>query len=379
MAFYIKDQLYFDFYLNGYSIPVTLADINSLLIVSNRFDILPTLRLDINDTKDIFGKGALTDGAIISVAVGNNEENALKNMMEFMYVSSPSESVKRSANRYLIYAIYNFPKFLYCQEPFGFHGTSSQCLQALASKCGLGFDGISTVDEMTWLNGNMKYGQFSKFITEHGYSNDSSLMDSCVDLTRNLRYKDLHAIKPEYTFTDAPVANMELEKKITLKEIYFKNIASANNSTFGYSSQMVDYNLDGSVAVESQIAFDKTTGVVNINKNSYDQSGVVRNEIRPTNIGNFHPNWVKAYYQNKRYNALDSIQAEVYIENAAPLSVLDGAKISLMNPMTVSPDTVKAQNWIVSAKTIAISSRSYLEKYMLTTSGLEVDLFNNLM
>ena len=59
MAFYVDKQLYFDFYLNGYSIPVTLADINSLAIVNNRFDLLPALRLDINDTKAIFSKGAL--------------------------------------------------------------------------------------------------------------------------------------------------------------------------------------------------------------------------------------------------------------------------------------------------------------------------------
>ena len=106
MAFYVDKQLYFDFYLNGYSIPVTLADINSLAIVNNRFDLLPALRLDINDTKAIFSKGALSDGAIISIAVGNDEESALKNMMEFMYVSSPSESIKRSSDRYLIYGLY---------------------------------------------------------------------------------------------------------------------------------------------------------------------------------------------------------------------------------------------------------------------------------
>ena len=125
MAFYIKDQLFFDFYLNGYSIPVTLNDVNSMAIVCNRYSLLPALRLDINDTKSIFSKGAFSDGTIISIAVGTNEETALKNMMEFMYVSSPSETVQRSSNRYLIYALYNFPRFIYCQEPFGFHGTSS--------------------------------------------------------------------------------------------------------------------------------------------------------------------------------------------------------------------------------------------------------------
>lgn len=379
MAFYVDKQLYFDFYLNGYSIPVTLTDINSLAIVNNRFDLLPALRLDINDTKAIFSKGALSDGAIISIAVGNDQESALKNMMEFMYVSSPSESVRRSSDRYLIYGLYNFPRFIYCQEPFGFHGTSNQCLEALAKECGLDYDGIATTDEMTWLNGNMKYGQFSKFIASHGYSSPTSLMETCVTLDRKLRYRNLNDIKTEYTFTEAPVANTELEKKINLKEISFKNKAASNNSFYGYSNQMVDYNLDGSVNVNSEIAFDKTTNVVNVNKKLYDQSGVVRNEIRPTNIGNFHENWTKAYYQNKRYQALNSVEAVIYTDSWTPLEVLDGANISLIDPMTTSPDTVKAQKWIVDAKTIAISGRSYVEKYVLSSSGMEADLFNDLM
>ena len=379
MAFYIKDQLYFDFYLNGYSIPLTLTDINSMAIVSNRYSLLPALRLDINDSKAIFSKGALTDGTIISIAVGTNEETALKNVMEFMYVSSPSETVQRSADRYLIYALYNFPRFIYCQEPFGFHGTSSQCLQQIAKECGLEYSGVITTDEMTWLNGNMKYGQFSKFVSDHGYSSETSSMESTVNLNRQLIYRDLNDVKAEYTFTEAPVSNIEAEKKIRFTEISFKNKAASNNSTFGYSNQMVDYNLDGSINISSQVAFDKTTNVVNVNKRTYTQSGVVRNDIRPTNIGNFHENWVRAYYQNKRYRALNSIESTIYTDGWTPLSVLDGALISYTDPLTTDPDITRAQKWIVEAKTIAISNRSYIEKYVLTTSGMEADLFNNLM
>ena len=91
MAFYIDNQLYFDFYVNGYSVPVTLTDINSMVITSNCYDILPALRLDINDNKGIFSQGLLVDGTTISIAVGTDQNNASENMMEFIYSTSPEE------------------------------------------------------------------------------------------------------------------------------------------------------------------------------------------------------------------------------------------------------------------------------------------------
>jgi len=378
MAFYINEQLYFDFYLNGYQIPVTLDDVNSMAIVSNCYDILPALRLDMNDNKGIFSKNALTDGTVISIAIGTDQESAMRNLMEFVYISSPNNEVQKSKERYLIYAPMNYPMMISSQQPFGYYGTSSQVLRELGKKVGLSYDGIETSDEMVWLNGTKNYGEFMRYVTNHGYNNSRSCMMSAISLDKKIIYRDINDLRPEYTLTQDNVANMETEKRIMFKEIEFQDKSGINNYSYGYKNQYVEYNLNGESTLHSEITVDKETSVLNINRNVYDQVGLVGNNIRPINIGNYHNNWYKAEYQNKRYRALNSLAMKVYIDKAAPIDLLDAVSLSRRDPVSGDVDVYKANKWIVTAKTIAISGKEYIEKYILESSGFELDLFNTL-
>ena len=379
MAFYIDEKLFFDFYINGYQVPITLTDINSLVIVSNYYDLLPALRLDINDNKGLFAKGTLVDGSIISIALGTNQNNALDNIMEFVYSASPEELKEKSKDRYLIYATYNFPKFAHCVEPFGLKGTSDEVLKVIAEKNNLNYKGTSTSDEMVWLNGTMSYGEFSKFIASHGYINSDSCMISCVDLNRTLLYKDINNPEYIYTFTDNPVSNMELDKKITFNEFQFANNSSINNFSYGYDSRLINYDLLGNTNIYNEVNIRKENNVLNVNRNTYNETGLIRNDIMSTNIGNVHSNWYKAYHQNLKYKSLKSIEATLYTYEKTPVNILDGVNLSFIDPITLEPDTTKSSKWLVQSKTLAISRRKYVEKYVLTSSGLETDLYNTLV
>lgn len=376
MAFYINEQLYFDFYLNGYQIPLTLTDINSLVICSNCEDILPAVRVDINDNKGIFSKGALTDGTILGIAVGTNQENASKNLMEFVMTGSPEQSVSKSRNQYLIYGMLNKPNIRDC-IPVGIHGTSNQVLEKIASLLGLNFNGQVTSDEMTWLNGTRNLGEFIKFIEAYGYTDDLSCMKTAIDLSGTLIYKNIMNVQNKWTLTDQS-GDEKSSEAIKFDEISFKNNSGTNNFSYGYQSRVLNFDLSGQIDRIADIDFSKNTNVINVNKNTYQQAGLVRNNIMPTNIGNFHPNWAKAYYQNLRFKALNSIQASVYISKKTDLNILDGVTLSIADPISLDIDTSKASKWIVDAKTIAISGQQYIEKYVLSTTGMELDLFNNL-
>ena len=379
MAFFIEDNLFFDFYINGYQVPITLADINSMVITCNCYDILPALRLDLNDNKNILSNGTLVDGSIISIAVGPDQNSAHNNIMEFRYVASPEELKEKSKDRYLIYATYNYPKFAHCVEPFGMYGSSSQVLKTLAEANNLTYKGVDTVDEMTWLNGTMTYGQFMKYIANHGYSNTESCMLACIDLNRNLLYKDINDLKYIYTFVDHPVNNIELEKNITFNEIQFANNSSINNYSYGYQSRFIDYNINGNIDIQNSVSIFKDTRVLNLNRKAYEEVGLIRNEIQPTNLGNVHKYWNQAYYQNLKYKSLKSIEATVYTYSKTPLNILDGVSLNYIDPITNQPDLVRASKWVVQSKSLAISNRKYIEKYVIATSGLELDLFNHLV
>lgn len=378
MAFYIDNQLYFDFYVNGYSVPVTLTDINSMIITSNCYDILPALRLDINDNKGIFSQGLLVDGTTISIAVGTDQNNASENMMEFIYSTSPEEVKSKAKDRYLIYATYNYPK-LRCMEPIGIYGTSSQALTNIASKVGLAADVKYTSDEMVWLNGTRNYGEFIKYITSYGYIDDTSCMMSCIDLNRKLLYKDINSLKYDYTFTEAPVEDMISSKKVQFNEIEFANNSAINNYTYGYQNILTDYSLSGDINSFNKISFNKDSTALNINSKIFNDTGNIRNSFMATNLGNVHKNWARAYYQNLRYRSLYSIQAKVYCYKKTPLNVLDGVNLSLIDPITTQVDTVKSSKWLITSKSIGISNKQYIEKYGIATTGLNMDLFNNLM
>ena len=382
MSFYIADDLFFDFYLNNAQVPITLENINSLVITSNIYDLLPSVRLDIKDNKNIFAKGLLTDGAILSVAVGNDSDTALKNITDFVLIGIPEEQRLTNGNSYTIYGTLNTPYLWKNMEPYGFTGTSSQVLQDLAKKAGLSYEGINTLDSMTWLSGTLSKADFAKKITNHGWSNDFSCMKSVITFDKKFLYKDINNLKASgYTLTNSKsdFNKQNKSQEIEFAEVTFSNKAGLYNYNYGYQTRFVEYGFQGTQEF-SQIAYDKEdAAVLNINKVTYDAAGLIRNEIMPLNIGNIHQNYSRAYFQNMRCSAFNSLKAETYFYHKTPLEVLDRTSFSSLDPQTKEPDLAKAGKWTVEAKTIAISQQKYVEKLVLSSTGIELDLFNNLI
>lgn len=100
MSFYIDENLFFDFYLNNIRLPLAFNNITSMLITSNIYDLLPQIRLDINDNLGLLDKGMLTDGTTLSVAIGSDSEKALENIMEFVLIGVPEQNTKTNSNSF---------------------------------------------------------------------------------------------------------------------------------------------------------------------------------------------------------------------------------------------------------------------------------------
>lgn len=379
MSFYIDENLFFDFYLNNIRLPLTFNNITSMLITSNIYDLLPQIRLDINDNLGLLDKGMLTDGTTLSVAIGSDSEKALENIMEFVLIGVPEQNTKTNSNSFLIYGVLNNPKFLRCIEPFAFTGTSSNALSSIALKCGLKFDGEVTADEMTWINGTRNYGQFSQFIRDHGWSGTSSFMMSAVNLHRTLLYRDINSLRPKYIITNS--SNADNEKSFRADEMTFQNKAGIYNYSYGYKTSAVQFNLNSAEdKYFSEISYVKdNSAVLNMNSDVYNDLGIIRNDLYPINLGNVHTNYEQAFYQNQRYKALNSIKGEAIFSKSTPIDILDKVQLARTDAASKSIDTEKASSWVVEAKTLAISQQRYFEKLTLSSTGLEADLFNNLI
>lgn len=379
MAFYINETLYFDFYLNGYQLPVTVGNINSFVIVYNVYDQLPAIRLDIIDNKGLFQDGSLTDGSILSVMIGKNPDEAAKNVMEFQLVGVPDEKKETTRTTYLLYGVLHKPRLWKCVEPLAIKGTSNQALQTLASKNKLSFDGTITQDEMVWLNGLGTYCDFIDYIVDHGYSTTGSCMNSVITPSSKLIYKDINDLQPKYGLTNI---SSNQNKQYSLEtfpysEVQFVNKAGVSNFYYGYQNGVTRYSIDGSIQQFNDITVTKQDSVMlNVNKNIYNETGIVRNELLTFDIGNTHPFWTKAYYQNKRFRSLNSIKATVYVKQRTPIEVLDKIKLDFMNPNANEVKQSQASYWIVESKTLAISKQHYIEKFVLSTTGKSLDLYN---
>ena len=379
MSFYINENLFFDFYLNGIQLPLTFNNITSLLISSNIYDILPQLRIHINDNKGILNRGMLADGSILSVAIGSNTENAMENIMDFALIGVPEEERATNSNNYVIYGVMNYPKFFRQVKPFFFEGTSDNALKKIANYCGMQYEGEITVDDMVWINGTFNLGQFSHFIRNHGWSNDNSFMMSAVDLDGKLIYRDLNSLQPKYTIMN--INKSEQENTFYFSDCHFINKAGLYNYSFGYETQMTEFGLTSDWDKNfSQLSYTKENSpVLNMSNDMYKNVGLIRNEFFPISVGNVHNNFQKAYYQNKRYKALNSIKAEVYFNKSTPINILDKVNLVVTDGSTKETDMSKASMWVAESKAIAISQQRYFEKFILSTTGLETDIFNTLM
>lgn len=382
MAFYVNERLYFDFYLNNQQMPFKIDNINSLVINYNIHDILPTLRLDLLDNRNLISRGLLTDGAILSVAVGSDQDTALKNIVDFVLVGVPEEQRLTNANNYIVYGVMNFPKLMRSEQPFYAKGSSNQALEKIAKYCGLSYDGYVTVDDQAWFSGTRNLGQFSKYIADHGYSDDESFMQTTVNLEKTMIYRNVNQLPPaKYSISNMAINSTSIDSNFMFSDIKFVNKAGVYNYNYGYQTQLTEYGPSSDFdTVCDSLHFTKVdSAVLNINQEAMKNAGLVRNMFMPINVGNNHANFAKAFYQNIRNKALNSIKAEVYFDYRTPIEVLTKIKLALADPASKQINIEKAPAWTVEGKTMAISQQLYTEKLLISSTGIESDLFNSLV
>lgn len=377
--FYLNENLFFDLYLDGRQLQVGIHNIEGLNITCNIFNSLPALRMTILDDRNLFDGGALNAGSVLTLKVGESQEAAAENGMEFVIQGVPQQKDNGNLKLYTLYAVLNNLRYQKCVEPIFYKGTSSNALKYVCDKCDLLYDGVYTNDDMVWCNGTKDYASFVSHIVNHGYKDSYSCMVSAVvlgDKKGKLVYKDVQDIRPKYTFSNTT------RDSITFQFVQnsFENKSGLYNLEYGYKNQFCQYGLEENRLVD-ELTFHKIdSSVLNLSKTTLDETGYIRNKVLPPDVGNYHKNWLKAEYQNIRIKSLYSVYQEfLFNYRVNEVDVLDKIKFAYIDPQTKMPDTVKATEWVVIGKVLAISGGRYYEKFLTATTGQNSALFGNLV
>jgi len=395
--------LFIDIWFNNFNAPLTLDNVESLLIVNNIYDKLPTIRMTLIDDKNIFAnKLQLTDGLKISVYIGNfldngsnkRDEQDLMYSLMFDMVSAPEVKIETSAKKITIYGVLNFLAYWKDSKPFHYTGTSNEIFKLIAKELDLKYHGVKTNDYMTWHNFSKSKAEFVSDVTDRAYIKDGSCMLSYITIDGGFHLIDVNSEKnPDYILI--PIGADDPKNKVyRYSNINYNYNSALNNLTYGYKNTSYQYSFARSDYYTKDTKAlnkyaDKENSTIkldynysdyyNLNRYDYDLIDQVNSEVDSINVGNVHPNWNKAYYQNKRYKSLFNVYCEVYIDNITPINVGDKIQVAFesINDLT-DKSLYDFKYWIVESKTIGLSMKRYTEKLLLSTTGFLKDYWQNL-
>lgn len=177
---------------------------------------------------------------------------------------------------------------------------TSEIFERIADEFGLECDIDETNDEQLWCSNGRGIFDFFDLLTSYGWIDDTSLMFWCITREGKLLYKNL----PELilnsnnikTFMQTPTEKEDIYNYISADAFVLSGQNNINNNGYGCkNNNHFDFN---TYTYQKTIAdkLKRTSKLININKEFIKG---LTNERMPFDLGNFHPNYYKAYLQNK--------------------------------------------------------------------------------
>jgi hypothetical protein len=246
-------------------------------------------------------------------------------------------------------------------------GTSSEVIQQIATKCGLSFDGISTSDSQLWLPRNRTYAEFARSVCERGYVTDGSYMVLGLDHQGVLHYKDVNNL-PD------PKVNLVLGQTIggsyVVADYMPKTSSGLSNKMQGYQNTRFQQSMISSTLSESHesVTFNPDVSSVLLNQAISQKIGSGYRSFSGIDVGNVHPSYEKAYYQNKRFAATYSLGVEFLMLTPTDLTLFDKFTFSV-DTEAQKTDVSYAGTYTVAAKALYIQGASVGEKILGVRQG----------
>lgn len=360
-----------DVTIGGVQLPDNEFSFHHLSLISDTRFFLPMMFLQFADQGDILRKAGVTlfDAVPIIISLGTGDQ---KINYEFR-LHRPEQVTSGNLTIYKMSAYLDAPLYLAESMNKGYLGTSSEVITQIGERSGLTVEAEPTTDNQRWWQGNRRNADFVRYLAQHGYKSDESLMVTGVRFDKALRYMDINGIEPRdmwlsYTKMDSNV--------VTLVDHRFNDPMGGNNLIRGYRSRTIDQKVDSPDTNYNDSSVNPRASTVSMNTDLQSQLQRGKVEFSPLyGPDTVHDNWAKARHQNLRGRYLNNTTCAALTTNQSNLDLFDSVKLDSSlsvrdNSMDDGQNSSREGQYIVAGKEIMLVGRNYGERIKLIRAGM---------
>lgn len=338
----------------------TLTELN--MTESVKFHV-PLLYLQLEDGIGFFNKFPFTDGCRIRVTILINSK--VFQQVEFR-VFNHNTVLTPTGQTVTIDAYLNCPKYWFTSSCVSYNGSTAQVIKQIANTCGFGVDCDSTQDTQLWMQGNMTYAEFVKYLTQRGFAGKGSYMMSGLTLSQSLVYKNVNNLPDSgykvATFTESDGFFLATDFSVS------SNSGLNNGGGGGYASLMRKQTTNANDITYKTLDVKKKESNVNIDTDvvsEVQRSKVIFSYFNPEQSVNL---W-EGVYQNDRYSRLYTINCNMIINSPTPLTLLTPYSLTAYNGEGVI-DMKNSGTYIVDTRCMIIRGNKYGERISACRMGV---------
>jgi hypothetical protein len=367
MPYSVQGRIEITVLINGTEFPLdALNMLNYMQIAWTTRTILPTFRLGIFDARHVLDKVDLQDGIPISIVV---KPLGLQSVTFNFRKYDHKKSFNGTGFTYDMDGYLDFPKFWTGTTLSGFRGTSNDALANIASQCGLTYSGVATRDSQLWMPRNRTFGEWAYEIKKRGFVSQTSCMSLGINPNGTMLYRDVTQLPaPQQTI----ILGQYKQGAVTAMDYLPKASSGMNNKMTGYQNTRTQQTIMSTTALTTPN--NTVTFTPDVSSPLYNKTvqGLVQRGYQSyggIDVGNTHPNYEAALYQNIRIGNTYSLDVEFLLQSPTNFGLFDTFVFAVDQEVN-KQDAPYAGTYTTIGRSLLVSGTQFAEKILGTRQGL---------
>lgn len=366
MGYHVTNRIEISVFINDIEFPLdNVNTLNYLHIAWTTRAILPTFRMGLFDGLHALDKTSLPDGVPIRIVIKPyGLQSATFNFRKF----NSTKTFNGQGFQYDMDGYLDFPKYWMGTAVGGIRGTSDDVLAQIAQTCGMTYSGTKTSDSQLWLPRNRTYGEFAHMIKQRGFASETSYMELGINPDGTMLYRDVTQLAaPQQTI----ILGQMVDGKIAAMDYQPHAKSGLPNKMTGYQNARYDQSI---MTEKPSTSYDSVTLQVDVTAPLYnteikEKIGRGYQSYGGIDVGNTHPNYERALYQNLRIGNSYSLDVEFLLFSPTTLTLFDTFVFSVDEEVN-KQDAAYAGTYTTVGRAIAVTGAQYSEKILGTRQGM---------
>jgi len=313
--------------------------------------------------------GIFQDGAPIQLQIGDGTNQPLT--YKFAQWALANGMSNGGGNIATLHGIADLQAYHSQTIKKAYKGNASDVIQQLAQQAGITNTDISaTQDKMTWMPDGRSIAHYMRNLVDHAWMGSGACPHLALTSQQGqwlLRLKDI-AQSSGSGLNFASIGLAGGSGAIPIWDFRINTRSGPLNKYQAYGSQVVQEMQSGTTNVFKSVNITPNVSSLGISGIAQGAVNVARLFFHPPDIGNTHPQFAKAYHNNRLVRSTFSTVINIMTKSLSTAKLLDDVNIQLARADgTVDPDF--SGTYKVSAITRHISSGMYAEKLELSSQG----------